>query len=306
MPIPQGHFDACPRTSIVLRSCKQARTRTQGDRRAIMTVIGCKICSEKSVPFATATVLARHEARFVQCTSCGFMCIEAPTWRDEAYAQPINSTDIGLLSRNVSLARRSARLVSTFFDASGDFLDFGGGYGVFVRLMRDQGFRFQLHDEHTPNLFAPGLSVSAEAMSHYELITAFEVIEHLLDPLDQVRRLLDHTGSLLFTTELLPTPAPPPNDWWYYGLEHGQHVSFFTQDSLRELATRTRRRYLTDGGTLHLLTDRTMSDRRFKLISSSYAGMLLDPLLARRFSGRSLLQSDYEIVRDQQGGNERR
>jgi hypothetical protein len=47
---------------------------------------------------------------------------------------------------------------------------------------------------------------------------------------------LSISDSLLFSTELLPVPAPPIADWWYYGPEHGQHIAFFTRTAIRKLA----------------------------------------------------------------------
>jgi hypothetical protein len=254
----------------------------------------CKICSSSTTALGTATVLDRHEANFVRCAVCGFVSVVEPTWLDEAYGQPINETDIGLLDRNVTLAAQSARIIATCFDHTGEFLDFGGGYGVLVRLMRDRGFSFRLCDEYTANLFAGGLSVTEVEMGSYELITAFEVIEHLVDPARELHRLLEHSGSVLFSTELLPSPTPALTDWWYYGLEHGQHLSFFTREAFRRLAEHSGRRYLTDGHTLHLITDRPISERRFRLVAGSRLNPLVNRFAARRVVGRSLLQPDYQ------------
>jgi hypothetical protein len=40
----------------------------------------------------------------------------------------------------------------------------------------------------------------------------------------------------MFSTLLVPEPAPKLEDWWYYGLEHGQHIAFYTRKSLAVLA----------------------------------------------------------------------
>ena len=69
----------------------------------------------------------------------------------------------------------------------------------------------------------------------YELVTAFEVFEHLAEPAKTVAQLLSISDSILFSTEPLPIPAPPIADWWYYGPEHGQHIAFFTRVALQSL-----------------------------------------------------------------------
>jgi len=49
----------------------------------------------------------------------------------------------------------------------------------------------------------------------YELVSAFEVFEHLVNPLEEIERMLRLSDSILFSTLLVPTPAPGLADWWY-------------------------------------------------------------------------------------------
>ena len=65
---------------------------------------------------------------------------------------------------------------------SGNFLDFGDGYGVFTRWMRDEGYAFFHYDQHCPNLFAPGHEADISGSVRYELATAFEVFEYIVEP----------------------------------------------------------------------------------------------------------------------------
>ena len=48
--------------------------------------------------------------------------------------------------------------------------------------------------------------------------------------------MLKISKNILFTTTLLPSPVPKPGTWWYYGLEHGQHVSFYSLETLQSIA----------------------------------------------------------------------
>ncbi len=50
---------------------------------------------------------------------------------------------------------------------------------MFVRLMRDNGFDFYRSDRQCENLFAKGFEASLDVSPSYELLTAFEVFEHL-------------------------------------------------------------------------------------------------------------------------------
>ena len=69
-----------------------------------------------------------------------------------------------------------------FFDPKAKFLDYGGGYGMLVRLMRNYGFDFYYFDKYCQNLFANGFDLKDSACSRFELLTAFELFEHFSEP----------------------------------------------------------------------------------------------------------------------------
>jgi hypothetical protein len=77
---------------------------------------------------------------------------------------------------------------------------------------------------------------SPALMGCCEVVTAFEVFEHLADPLGGIEEMLAYSRHLLFTTELVRDTIPLPDNWWYYGTEHGQHLSFFSLESLQSIA----------------------------------------------------------------------
>lgn len=57
-------------------------------------------------------------------------------------------------------------------------------------------------------------------------MTAFELFEHLPDPLSEIGEILDLADNIIFTTGLLPATAPKVNEWWYYCPQTGQHIVF--------------------------------------------------------------------------------
>jgi hypothetical protein len=59
-------------------------------------------------------------------------------------------------------------------------MDFGGGYGMFVRLMRDLGFDLYWQDKSCKHLFAAELEVREVPSRKSEFLTTFDVFEHLL------------------------------------------------------------------------------------------------------------------------------
>lgn len=233
----------------------------------------CCVCEAAIELFGNGLILNKYNVRFFRCPKCGFIQTENPYWLQEAYSTPIVTSDVGYVSRNVEVSRMARAIVSLEFDANASFLDYGGGYGMFVRLMRDAGFDFYRHDPHCENLFAQGFDLSeaekCAVKGKFELLTAFEVFEHLVDPIEETRKMLEFAPAILFSTTMLPEPTPPLGAWWYYGLDHGQHVSFYTSRALELLAGRFHLHLATDGQSLHLLSSRRMSQWLFKKITTS-------------------------------------
>lgn len=258
---------------------------------AILTETRCKICAQPSAFWASARVLGKYDVQYFRCASCGFVQTETPFWLEEAYSDAITKSDIGMVQRNAYAVKRTRAIVTTCFNADGAFVDYGGGYGLFVRAMRDAGFDFYRQDKYCENLFARGCDVeNGPASGRYELLTAFEVFEHLVNPLEEVTQMLAFSRSILLTTSLIPPSNPKPGDWWYYGLDHGQHTALYTARSLSALGREFGLNFATNGRDLHLLTDRKISPRRFRLAAHHRIAALLN--LARRRP--SLLSDDYQ------------
>ncbi len=197
-----------------------------------MENINCKICnSEASLAFR-GNVLSKYDVKYFKCTSCGYLFTENPYWLDEAYKNPINISDTGIMMRNIYFSKIVSVILYFCFDKSAKYLDYAGGYGIFTRLMRDIGFDFYWYDDFTKNLLARGFEKSE---SRYELLTAFEVYEHFANPIYEVKKMTELSDSILFSTVIIPEEIPS-KDWWYYGFEHGQHISFYSEKTLKTIA----------------------------------------------------------------------
>ena len=199
----------------------------------------CRICSSESKEIFSAKILNKHSIKYYHCLECDFLQTEAPFWLDEAYEVAIGITDTGILKRNHLFARRSSAVIASFYNSNKKFLDFAGGYGIFVRMMRDFGFDFYWYDPYSQNLLARGFEYKKSLNKEFELTTAFEVFEHLVNPLDEIEKMFDISENIIFSTILLPNPTPKPENWWYYGFEHGQHISFFSDDTLKFIAKKS-------------------------------------------------------------------
>jgi len=188
---------------------------------------------------------------------------ESPYWLQEAYREPINLPDTGILDRNLRFARLTAPLLFTHFDRHGRYLDYAGGYGIFTRLMRDVGFDYYWHDPFTTNLLARGFEYRSD-MAPLEALTAFETFEHFEHPAAEIEKMLSLSRTIIFSTLLLPDPIPGPEEWWYYGVEHGQHIALYSLQTLKLVASRNALNLLTNGTDFHMLTDHRVSPFFFR------------------------------------------
>jgi hypothetical protein len=211
---------------------------------------------------------------------------------DEAYQQVVSHNDVGLVARNLELAKRTCSIIGFLFDSKANFLDYGGGYGLFVRLMRDYGFDFSWYDEFSSNIFAYGFDANLKMKQQFELITSFEVFEHLVDPIKEMKKIIQYSRNILFSTRLIPQPPPKPGEWVYYGVENGQHITFYTPFSLRILAEMFGLKFYSNGINLHLFTDKKMSNILFRLLSS----IRLSSFLSVFFKRASLTEKDAQYL----------
>ncbi|MBD2597856.1 methyltransferase domain-containing protein [Nostoc spongiaeforme FACHB-130] len=244
----------------------------------------CKVCESDTHIFAKSIILGQYDVDYFQCSDCGFVQTEEPYWLDEAYSDAIARTDVGLVFRNNNLSRRTAHIIVNLFNHEAKFLDYGGGYGLFVRMMRDLGFDFYWDDKFCTNLFAKGFEFDLDKHTTYELVTAFEVFEHFSNPIEEIENILKISKNILFSTEILPQNNPKPNEWWYYSPHDGQHISIYTVKSLSKIAEKYNLNLYSDGSSLHLLTEQTLPPELFNSLCHSP----IEP-----FNKQSLLQNDY-------------
>jgi len=227
-------------------------------------------------------MLNKYTINYFHCPHCGFLQTEEPYWLEEAYKESINVSDTGYIQRNLQLSQKLTILLTIFFAKNATYLDYAGGYGVFVRLMRDIGFDFYWDDKFTQNLFSKGFEYHNE--SSMEAVTTFESFEHFVNPIEEIEKLLNISKNIIFSTQLLPDPIPKPEQWWYYGLDHGQHISFYSEKTLHFIALKYNLYYYNLGG-LHLLTERKISKLKLKILKFSKFG--LHKLLEKQLNSKT-------------------
>lgn len=214
------------------------------------TEVVCKICERISQKFDFAKILGKYDVNYWHCQTCGFVQTDEPYWLEEAYSSAITSLDVGIMQRNIENASRVSFFMK--FIPNGICMDFGGGVGVFTRMMRDYGFDFYHYDKYANNEFARGFE--ADMSKKYTLITAFENFEHYVNPLEEIDKLMKLTNVLYFSTDVIAPNPPLVKDWWYYVPVTGQHISFYSLETLELIAKKHECQLLTNGSSLHILS----------------------------------------------------
>lgn len=267
--------------------------------------MNCNICHSTSKFLFAKKILNIYDAEYFQCEKCGFIQIKNPHWLSEAYGSAISILDTGLVSRNLYFSSVTEKLLLKYFKPQGKFVDYGGGYGLFVRLMRDKGFHFYRQDIYCQNLFAEYFDITdlPEDNRKFELLTAFELFEHLEHPIAEIEKMLVLSESILFSTELQPDDIKNHEGWWYFSPESGQHISFYTKKSLESIAERFALNLYTDNTTLHLLTKKHFKKSPIETNSFSLISRIkrkLYTLLSSekwKYQLKSLTQEDHDLMR---------
>lgn len=228
----------------------------------------CPICSSQQRFYFQETILRKYSVDYFYCDTCGLLQTEKPYWLNEAYQSAIASADTGLVQRNIVLSKLLSCTLFFLYDRKGKYLDIGGGYGVLTRLLRDIGFDMYWSDPYCENLFAQGFEV-AETSPPFNAITAFEVLEHLYDPLNFLQTSMVETSAstIIFSTELFCNNPPMPKDWHYYAFNTGQHISFYQYKTLKYVA-KILSLSVFSRKNFHILTDQKIHPIAFRLITS--------------------------------------
>lgn len=196
----------------------------------------CRLCGGAGVFLFERTVLGVRPAAYFQCTACGSVYTEPPDWLADAYAFPGVHIDVGMAGRAVrNWLLMSAVLPALGFGPEARLVDYGGGSGLFTRLMRDSGFDALTNDAFRSSYFADYWQADDLAAAAPQVVTAFEVLEHFADPARELHALLAaQPDILIFTTEFCD--GVELASWDYLVPECGQHVFFYSERGLRAFA----------------------------------------------------------------------
>ncbi len=250
----------------------------------------CRCCRGKAIYFSEAHTL-QVLATYLICINCFSVQVDNPTWIEDAHSKAISNLDTGLVSRCIS----ASKLISTLLFLEGKKqsggIDWGGGTGLLTRLLRDQGFHTLTYDKYATAEHAAGFEASlGDAEEPSTFLTAIECFEHLVNPIEEFKKVTLTKEYFIFTTEIIDSPPPDPakRSWWYYLPETGQHITFASQKGLEEFRKILGFQNYSRFGSLHVLSKpRLRFITRFFLGTKMIRGislLVIPEALNRRFS----------------------
>lgn len=261
------------------------------DKREQSGLINCILCGEEAVERFEGVILGKYRVKYYQCPRCKLLFTEPPYWLNEAYEDSITSVDTGIMSRNVNNVSLTNCLVDMCFDKDGTFLDYGGGYGIFTRMMRDLGYNWLWQDKYSSNLVAR--NYEWDEKDRIELITAFELLEHFDKPKEEFDKLFSISKNLLCSTLLYDKTDNIPNfnSWWYYVKSTGQHITFYSEETMIFISKHYGVNYYKISDGLHLFSVKTI---KMSLIKRLCQSDMIQFIEYRKRRKKSLANSDMD------------
>ncbi|HEX2367501.1 MAG TPA: class I SAM-dependent methyltransferase [Bradyrhizobium sp.] len=218
-----------------------------GLRPASQTPISCKICDGASSLYGVVDMhrpceiggvrppLSGVPVYYSRCAACGFLFTDAfDDWNHDQFKTHIYNDGYIAFDPEYLTKRPStnATVVASLWaphKAGMRVLDYGGGNDVFCSVLRAQGFKEAVtYDPMVPEFVAP-------PDGKFDLVTCFETLEHLPDPVAGVAEIVKHVGepgAVFYSTMTQPDDFDRQGmSWWYVGPRNG-HISIFSKQAL--------------------------------------------------------------------------
>lgn len=190
-----------------------------------------------------------------RCGACEYTWApEFSGWGDEDFLNHIYNEDYVRVDPDYLTARpkSNAGIVEQLFGQHREqirHLDYGGGNGGLSAILKQLGWDSTSYDPF------PGDGQTVESLGQFNLITSFEVFEHVPDPnvlMANLRPLMGEECLVLFSTMASDGNIPPNGrlNWWYASPRNG-HISLFSLRSLGLLAEKNGLGFRTFNGATH-------------------------------------------------------
>ena len=211
----------------------------------------CPVC--QNVYFEK--IFTKKGRDFWRCSNCGLEKIfplptleELKNYYDESYSEGMYKTFIEAREMKLLTAKERLKQISSHC-SQGRWLDIGCSDGVFVEQAQLQGMQSEgidlsevaIEEARKRNLSVYYSSVENFEPEHkYDTVTAFDVLEHVLDPVgfvQSVRSLLLPGGKVVLS---LPDQGSVicklmGKSWYFYIPE--EHLHYFNKSTVAKLLT---------------------------------------------------------------------
>ena len=202
-----------------------------------------------------------------QCDACGFAWAPVfDAWSDQDFARHIYNADIALTETAENATQRCANVAAMlrvwFAGSAADsrFLDYGCGPGLLVDTQRAQGYAAEGYDRFNPRF-------AARPEGRFDVVTCFEVMEHLKDidaAVDDLVSFLAPDGILVIGTFLAARPLDL--HWWYCSPRSG-HICFWTFPALSAVFNKRTLNVAGDGKLFSFVFPDAAKDRVMKIFA---------------------------------------
>ena len=110
-------------------------------------------------------------------------------------------------------------------------------------------------------------------------------------------RVINYSLIKMLKTEnkIIHSPSVLPSEWWYYGLEHGQHIGFYRLRTLNYLANKFDLYLISDGISRHFFSKKKYSYtawRTLVYLSSKFPKLLSLGMKSKTWSDHLLISSN--------------
>lgn len=213
----------------------------------------CPLCG----PVTLRWRFEKKGRQFWSCPRCGIRmqrplptATELQAYYDAQYASGMYKTFADATEMKAMTARRRLHEISPRVPAAGRWLDVGAADGTFVREARRLGIQaegVELSAVAVEQARGAGLPVTQGAledvalMPGYDCITAFDVLEHVLDPSGFLSALADRLRTGGFAVLTMPNASSVfcrlmgPR-WWFYIPD--EHLHYFDPATIRAMMAR--------------------------------------------------------------------
>lgn len=195
-----------------------------------MHTINCRLCDGLSAYIFSKIVLEKYNVKFYKCEQCKSLQTENPYWLEESYQDWATKYDTGIYSRVIKTFLVSFIICKIF--KLKNILDFGGGDGLFCRIMRDYYFNCFSYDKFSKNTYSKGF-VEKNFLTP-DLVTSFEAVEHFSKPSEEFLKIFNLKPKMfLLTTGIY---QDQDKNWNYLEEDSGQHIFFYSKETLEFIA----------------------------------------------------------------------